>query len=159
MKIISLFVLFLLLVVSCLEEPGDPWMHDITVESSVYGSPDVYLAFIYKGLYSDPKIADVNSRMLISFGPDVLEYSQKLSFFDDFTIKLYSSEVTNTTNWDRWNQHDLNMEGLEGLVYYATNISNGLSRPELFNSGNDLPFYLSTNAGLQITVKELQTNR
>lgn len=82
-----------------------------------------------------------------------------INLFDQFILKFYSETVTNVTNWDTWDQQALSLADCESHVYYATNITGGLSMPELFDPGNSLPFYVTTNGNLTIWIKELQTNR
>ncbi len=79
--------------------------------------------------------------------------------FEEFTIKFYADSVTNVTNWATWNQQALLLEDCEPHVFYATNITGGLSMPELFNPANALPFYVTTNDRMTIWIKGLQTNR
>ena len=79
---------------------------------------------------------------------------------DSFTLRFYDSDIINDVNWQAVDQQEMVLSNFESYVYYSLTITNGLNMPELFQSGNSLPFYIMTNGGLlQYFIKELHTNR
>ena len=163
MKIISLILIVVFLggtLISCTE--GDPFCYDIFINNNVQEQQYIYVSHttpLYTPIPS-MRIAEVSSSYCryISYDGVAVDDYNWLTFINDYSLKFYSSDITNTANWDRWNQEDLVIEDLEGYVFYSVSITNGLSQPELFDLDNSLPFYVSTNGRIEITIKELRTN-
>jgi hypothetical protein len=156
-QILLLTIVFVLSCYSCGDEPGDYFpTRPLDIENWT-GQEMLYVS------HHTPSYAPMSYSKIIqvvtwgSFPYDRDIYGPGL--LDDFALKLYAATVTNVTNWHPWNQEALLLEDCEPHVYYETNITGGLSMPELFDFGNSLPFYVITNYSLTIVIKELQTNR
>jgi len=162
------FVLFMISIIllSCGEEPGDPFFLSIDITVQNISRDKIFLGFKNMDFPTSPKISDIGNYVRVyvntyEIGNDDFWniYTNSL-LFDNFSIKFYSSEITNISGWSPWIQTNMNLSDYEPFVYYITNISNGLSSPYLFDPNNSLPFYLSTNSfyNHEIIIKGLQTN-
>ena len=155
----ALFLYCCCLLIACMET-GDPaFPHELIVEVVVPGIEHLYVSHITPEFSPLPARKIIRTWQVFPYAVEEVGTGFPLVLLDDFTLKFYSDTVTNAPNWDLWNQENMTLEDCESHVFYATNITGGLSMPELFNPGNTLPFYASTNGNLTITIKALQTNR
>lgn len=164
-KLLLVLLLIFLCILACNHGEVDyPYPIPISFSGFVPGVPDVFVSFMHNDHFTFPKIVQLGlgsgeTRISYFSTADAIYTDGQSTLFDSFAINFYSSDITNAPGWDKYNQDTFEITNMGHLVYFSTNYTNTRTLPELFNPGNSLPFYLSTNSGHVITIKGFQTNK